>query len=452
MTEINQLTKHEDSSMYAPDAPDSSDFKRRRIVLTTFGSYGDLHPYIAIGLELKARGHRVVLATTPVYREKIEATGLFFHPIRPDLPSPEENTELVRKAMDLKKGAEFIIKDLIANRIRESYEDLREAARSADLLVTHVITYAGPVLAQKTGIPWISTALAPATLFSAYDPFVPPQAPGLAKLLRLSTIFSRAFVSIAKRMSESWVEPIYKLRAELGLPRGLHPVFDGQYSPQLNLALFSKFLGEPQPDWPANTKVTGFPFYDKRDEAIISPELEKFLDEGSPPIVFTLGSSAVYVAEDFYSVSTEAARQLQRRAVLLIGDERNRPKESLPDGIVAFDYAPYSQILPRAVAVVHQGGVGTTGQALRAGRPTLIVPFNHDQPDNAYRVERLGVSRTLRRSDYTPANAARELNRLLTDESYALKAAAVGREVRSERGAGKAADEIEAFIKAGSRK
>ena len=183
--------------MYAPDAPDSSDFKRRRIVLTTFGSYGDLHPYIAIGLELKARGHRVVLATTPVYREKIEATGLFFHPIRPDLPSPEENTELVRKAMDLKKGAEFIIKDLIANRIRESYEDLREAARSADLLVTHVITYAGPVLAQKTGIPWISTALAPATLFLAYDPFVPPQAPGLAKLLRLSTIFSRAFVSIA---------------------------------------------------------------------------------------------------------------------------------------------------------------------------------------------------------------------------------------------------------------
>ena len=452
MTEINQLTKHEDSSMYAPDAPDSSDFKRRRIVLTTFGSYGDLHPYIAIGLELKARGHRVVLATTPVYREKIEATGLFFHPIRPDLPSPEENTELVRKAMDLKKGAEFIIKDLIANRIRESYEDLREAARAADLLVTHVITYAGPVLAQKTGIPWISTALAPATLFSAYDPFVPPQAPGLAKLLRLSTIFSRAFVSIAKRMSESWVEPIYKLRAELGLPRGKHPVFDGQYSPQLNLALFSKFLGEPQPDWPANTKITGFPFYDKRDEASISPELEKFLDEGSPPIVFTLGSSAVYVAEDFYSVSTEAARQLQRRAVLLIGDERNRPKESLPDGIVAFDYAPYSQILPRAVAVVHQGGVGTTGQALRAGRPTLIVPFNHDQPDNAYRVERLGVSRTLRRSDYTPANAARELNRLLTDESYALKAAAVGREVRSERGAGKAADEIEAFIKAGSRK
>lgn len=452
MTEINQLMKPEETDVDAFGASDTSDFKGRKIVLTTFGSYGDLHPYIAIGLELKARGHRVVIATTPVYREKIEATSLSFHPVRPDLPSPEQNTEFVRKAMDVKRGGEFIIRDLMANHIRESYEDLREATRGADLLVTHVITYAGPILAQKTGIPWISTTLAPATLFSVYDPFVPPQAPGLAKLLRLSTVFSSAFVSLIKRMSQSWVEPIYRLRAGLGLARGLHPVFDGQYSPGLNLALFSKFLGEPQPDWPANTKVTGFPLYDKKDETNISPELEEFLDEGSPPIVFTLGSSAVYVAEDFYRVSAEAARQLKRRAVLLIGDERNRPKETLPEEIVAFDYAPYREILPRAAVIVHQGGVGTTGQALRSGRPTLVVPFNHDQPDNAYRVERLKVSRTLRRSKYTQSNAARELKILLTDKSYALKAEEVGREIRSENGASNAADEIEAFIKAGSRK
>ena len=446
MAEINQLAKTEDAGLGDPVAPYGPDSKGKKIVLTTFGSYGDLHPYIAIGLELKARGYYPVIATTPIYREKVEATGLSFHRVRPDLPSPEENTELVRKAMDLKRGGEFIIRDLVANNVRESYEDLREATSDAELLVTHVITYAGPILAQKTGIPWISTVLAPATLFSAYDPFVPPQAPAVAKLLRLSTFFGRAFVSIAKRMTESWAEAIYKLRAELGLPRGEHPIFEGQYSPRLNLALFSKYLGEPQPDWPPNTKITGFPFYDKKDETNISPELEKFIDEGEPPIVFTLGSSAIYVAEDFYRVSIEAARQLKRRAVLLIGDERNRPKEPLPEGIVAFDYAPYSQILPRAAAIVHQGGVGTTGQALRAGRPTLVVPFNHDQPDNAYRVERLGVSRTLRRSKYRAANAARELNRLLMDESYARKAAAVGREVSSENGAGNAADAIEAFI------
>jgi UDP:flavonoid glycosyltransferase YjiC (YdhE family) len=447
MAKINQPAKSVAVSNEVKNSDDQSDSKGHKIVLTTFGSFGDLHPYIAVGLELKERGHQAIIATTPVYREKIEATGLGFHPVRPDFPSPEENTEIVEKVMKLKDGAEFLFKELIAPHVRESYEDLQEATQNADLLITHVITYAAHILAQKTGIPWISTVLAPATFFSVYDPMVPPQMPGLVKVLGRSRFLSRAFISIVKKVSGKWVEPIYKLRADLGLPRELHPIFEGQYSPYLTLALFSKFLGEPQPDWPPHTKVTGFPFYDKKDVASISPDLEKFLDEGPAPIVFTLGSSAVYVAEDFYSVSIEAARRLKRRAVLLIGDERNRLKEPLPEDIVAFDYAPYGQILPRAAAIVHQGGVGTSGQGLRAGVPTLVVPFNHDQPDNAYRLARLGVSRTLSRKKYTVPSVVRELDRLLSDESYALKAAEIGRQVRIENGASRAADEIEAFVR-----
>jgi UDP:flavonoid glycosyltransferase YjiC (YdhE family) len=237
------------------------------------------------------------------------------------------------------------------------------------------------------------------------------------------------------------------LRSELGLSRGGHPIFEGQHSPSLVLALFSKVMGKAQPDWPPHTIVTGFPFYDRKDEANIPPELEKFLDEGAPPIVFTLGSTAVFVAEDFYSESIIAARLLKRRAVLLIGDARNMPKEPLPASIAAFDYAPYGQILPRAAAVVHSGGVGTTGQTLRAGVPALIVPFNHDQPDNAFRIARLGTGRMISRAIYRAANAARELDRLLTDKSYAERAAAVGRQVQAEDGARTAADEIERFIK-----
>nr|MBA2732304.1 glycosyltransferase [Acidobacteriota bacterium] len=196
------------------------------------------------------------------------------------------------------------------------------------------------------------------------------------------------------------------------------------------------------------TVVTGFPFYDRKDESNISPELEKFLDDGEPPIVFTLGSTAIFVADDFYNESIAATRLLNRRAVLLIGDARNMPKEPLPAGIVAFDYAPYGQILPRAAAVVHQGGVGTTGQTMRAGVPALIIPFNHDQPDNAFRIARLGVGRTISRMKYTAANAAREIDIMLTDKSYAEKAAAVGRQMQSEDGARTAVDEIENFIKA----
>jgi MGT family glycosyltransferase len=451
MTEINQpetFTKLSDERSHSNDGANPTG---KRIVLTTFGSFGDIHPYMAVALELQARGHKAIIATSPAYREKIEAAGLGFHAIRPDIAPPEENIETILKAMDVMKGGEFIIKELFSPYVRESYEDLREATRDADLLITHMLTFAGPVLAQVSGIPWISTVLAPVSFFSAYEPLVPPQFPSVNKLLRLSPLLGRAVISVAKLVTDRWVEPVYKLRSELGLPRGGHPVFEGQHSPALVLALFSKVMAKPQPDWPPQTVITGFPFYDRKDETSISPELEKFLDDGTPPIVFTLGSTAIFVAEDFYRESIAAARLLKRRAVLLIGDARNMPKEALPAGIAAFDYAPYGQILPRAAAVVHQGGVGTTGQTLRAGVPALIIPFNHDQPDNALRIARLGVGRTISRTRYTAATAARELDKLLTDKSYAEKAAAIGRVMQSEDGARTAADEIEKFIKTKAR-
>jgi rhamnosyltransferase subunit B len=447
MDEINQLEIPAAAGVETSPTDAEANAKGKRIVLTTFGSFGDIHPYIAIGLELKTRGHKAIIATSPSYREKIEATGLGFHPVRPDIAPPEEDPETILKAMDVMKGGEFILKEMFSPYVRDSYEDLREATRDADLLVTHMLTFAGPVLAEKTGIPWISTILAPTSFFSIHDPFAPPQAPGIQRLLRLSPLLGRAYIYVAKRVTDKWVEPVYKLRSELGLPRGLHPVFEGQHSPALVLALFSKAFGGPQPDWPPQTVITGFPFYDRRDETNISPELEKFLNDGTPPIVFTLGSTAIFVADDFYRESMAAARLLKRRAVLLIGDARNMPKEPLPEGIAAFDYAPYGQILPRAAAVVHQGGVGTTGQTLRAGVPALVVPFNHDQPDNAFRVARLGVGRTISRTKYTAVNAARELDRLLADKNYAERAAKVGRQVQSEDGARTAADEIEKLLR-----
>ena len=448
MTEINQLLMPTGFESQPSATGASAIEESKRIVLTTFGSFGDIHPYIAVGLELKARGHQAIIATSPSYREKIEATGLGFHPVRPDILPPEENLETITKAMDVMKGGEFILKEMFAPPVSESYEDLREAVAHADLLVTHMLAFAGPVLAEKTGIPWISTILAPISFFSVYEPFVPPQFPLISKLLRLSPLLGRPYIHIAKQVTDKWIKPVYKLRSQLGLPQGEHPVFEGQHSPSLVLALFSKVLGEPQPDWPPQTVITGFPFYDRKDETSISPELEKFLEDGAPPIVFTLGSSAIFVADNFYLESIKAARLINRRAVLLIGDARNMPREPLPEGIIAFDYAPYGQILPRAAAVVHQGGVGTTGQTLRAGVPALIVPFNHDQPDNAYRVARLGVGRIISRTRYTGETAAKEINRLLTDKSYAERAAAVGRQVQTEDGAHAAADEIEKFLKA----
>jgi UDP:flavonoid glycosyltransferase YjiC (YdhE family) len=177
------------------------------------------------------------------------------------------------------------------------------------------------------------------------------------------------------------------------------------------------------------------------------PELVRFLDDGPPPLVFTLGSSAVMDAGRFYEHSAAAAKLLGRRAVLLVGtDTGNRPA-ALPAGVAAFDYAPFSELFPRAAAIVHQGGVGTTGQAMRAGRPMLVMPYAHDQFDNAGRVARLGIARTISRHRYSPIRAATELRPLLADPRYAQRAAEVGEQVRQEDGVRAACDVLEEFLR-----
>jgi rhamnosyltransferase subunit B len=210
----------------------------------------------------------------------------------------------------------------------------------------------------------------------------------------------------------------------------------------------SKVLAAPQPDWPPNTHVTGFCFYDKLEataSTALQPELKAFLESGPPPILFTLGSAAVWDADRFYHESVEAAVRLGERALLLIGHEGNRP-EKLPEGIAAFEYAPYGEIMPRVKLNVHQGGVGTTAQALRAGKPALFVPFSHDQPDNAWRVTQLGMARMLTRGQYKAARVAKELNALLSDPSVAARAEEVGRIVRQEDGPRAASELIEEML------
>jgi MGT family glycosyltransferase len=419
-----------------------------------FGSFGDIHPYMAIALELKARGHSPVIATSEVYREKMNVAGIEFVPIRPDMPSHEEPEKLTKLAGDLvdpKRGTEKVIQ-LFTGSLHEVYEDLNAAVEDADLLVTHLLPLAGPIVAQKRGLPWVSTVLAPISFFSAYDPPVPPQMPALYHVVKISPILGRLFQRIAAHKLEKVTEAVYQLRAALGLPRGKQPLLDGQHSPQLVLALFSSVFGQPQPDWPPNTRITGFAFYDRRDyfdEMEIEPALLRFLDKGSPPIIFTLGSSAFWVAEDFYRDSVRVAQSLGRRALLLIGHQRNLPEARLPEGIAAFEYAPFAQVLPRAVAVVHSGGVGTTGQALRAGRPQLVVPHAHDQFDNASRVVRLECGRSLTRPRYNEKSATRELSELLDNADYATRAAEVGRQMQMEDGARAAADAIEEMLTTG---
>lgn len=422
-----------------------------RIVISTFGSFGDIHPYVAIALELKARGHSPLIATSEVYREKMDALSIDFYPVRPPMPSyddPDEIGKIIEGVMDARAGGEKVMQMLLPY-LRDIYDDLDAATDGVDLLLTHPLPLLGPIVAQKKRLRWVSSVLAPASFLSVYDPIVPPQWPWLYELMRLSPWVGRGVMALATKKLDKILQPVYNIRAELGLPRGEQPILAGQHSPTCVLALFSKLLATPQPDWPEHTIVTGFPFYDRRDffgESAIAKEVVEFLDTGEPPIVFTLGSSAFWVARNFYRDSIEASKALGKRALLLIGHSRNLPAESLPPGVAAFEYAPYSEVLPRACAIVHQGGVGTTGQGLRSGKPVLILPHAHDQFDNAARTVRLGCGRTLPRPRYTVATATDELQALLNDQRYAERAAEVGEIVRHENGASVSVNAIERVL------
>lgn len=415
-----------------------------RIILNTFGSFGDIHPYMALAMELQRRGHTPVVATMQIYREKIEGAGLEFAPMRPDIPQPkEQDTELIEKIMEPRTGPRFLMEELVFPAVRDSYEDLLKAVAGADLLVTHPAAPAGPLVGRKTGMPWISTVLAPFSFISAYDPPVPPYWQWTRRLSLLGPGVMRFLLGLSKGMYKA--RAVTEFRDELGLEDKGNPMFEGQHSPALVLALFSKVFAQPQPDWPPQTEVTGFCFYDGNREAQVPDELIRFLDSGAPPIVFTLGSSAVWVARDFFRESIEAARGVGRRAVLLIGDERNLPP-SIPEGVIAVDYVPYQALLPRACVVVHHGGVGTTSHALLAGVPSLIVPFAFDQSDNAEHARRLGTSRTLYRNDYFAPRVTNELNELLRQPFYTRRALEISSQLKQENGPARAADLIEQML------
>ena len=250
------------------------------------------------------------------------------------------------------------------------------------------------------------------------------QAPWLTRVAAFSKPLYASLVSLSQWIIRGWTEPVREMRRELGLDPGPRGLFAARHRPCAPGDVLADHR-RAQPDWPANTRITGFAFYDRYEP--MPPALSEFLAAGEPPIVFTLGSAAVFHPGEFYRASVEATRRIGRRAVLLVGPEPTDLPATDERTAVA-SYAPFSELFPRAAALVHQGGIGTTAQALRAGRPMAIVPHSHDQPDNAARATRLGVAKTIGRRDYSAATAADALRTLLDDPSYAARAA------RSRRG------------------
>lgn len=416
-----------------------------RILLATFGSLGDLYPYIAVGRALRARAAEVTLAAPEDYRLLVEAEGLRFAALPPGIAELGDPEVVARRLMRPLRGSETMFREVVIPRIRDSHAALWGAALDADLLVSHPLTYAVQLVADQQGKPWLSTVLAPVGILSRYDPPVLPGIDLLRIAARLGPRVHDLCFDFLRRTLARWERPLHGFRRELGLPemRALW-LMEGQFSPLGTLALFDPVLASPQPDWPGQVTVCGPALYDGAPpDALLMGELQRFLDRGDRPIVFALGSAAVHIARDFWSQAVAASRALGRRALLLTGKPLQFP---LPDGIQAFDYLPYSLVFPHAAAVVHQTGIGTLSQALRAGRPQLNVPVAFDQPDNAHRAARLGVARVLPFRKASAANLARELDLLLGDPRKASRASEVAAQLRGLDGAAVAAERILAIL------
>ena len=416
-----------------------------RFVLAAAGSLGDLHPYIAVGRELTRRGHEAILASTPEYRAPVEDAGVPFAPIGPTFASLGDYRALMHRAFHPRRGVEFMVREIVMPSARRVYDDLAPLCAGADLLVSHPLMVSLPLVAAIQRKPWVSTVLAPLSLMSAHDPPVLAMAPWFHRLRVFGPGPHRWLYALASRRIRKWEAPLDELRRSLGLPPSPHPaMLEGQFSPYGNLALFDGVLGAPQPDWPAHTTVCGAALHDgaRLDDATRA-DLDAFLAAGEPPIVFALGSSAVWIAGDFWDRAIAVARTLNRRAIFLTGPTT---LHGLPDTMRQFAYVPYSAVFPRAAAIVHQAGIGTLAQAMRSGRPQLIVPVSFDQPDNAHRAAALGLGRVLPFGKATSARLNRELAALLDEPRHAAAAASVAAELATSDGAARAADALVACL------
>lgn len=413
-----------------------------RIVLTTFGSYGDVLPSIVLALVMQARGHEALVAAPAHYRTAVEGAGIGFAAVGPDVDFGDDVT--FRRVMEPRRGTEFVVREIVLPVLRDTYRELEAACDGADLLVSHTLTYAAPILAESRGMPWVSGVLSPMVFCSAHDPPALAPIPSLARLRHLGPATTALVLRLLKKASSSWSRPIRALRDELGLPGDADPLWEGQHSPHGVVALFSSTIAEPQPDWPANTTLCGFPFHD--DDFGGDPEASRvgeFLDSGPPPIVFSLGSSSAQAAGDFFRLALDGTRRVGHRAVLVLGDS---PSPALDDDALAVRSTALPKLFRTAAAIVHAGGIGSTGQALRSGRPQLVVPFAHDQFDNAARVARLGYGVAVPKRRLTTRRMTQALEHLLSDASTRARAEEAGRHVEGEHGADRACDVIERAV------
>jgi len=395
------------------------------ILLMPHGTAGSVYPFVWLGKLLRRRGHRVTLVAADAYAPAASSAGLEFRGVGnagleallddPLLWSPQEGARVSYRH---------------AGRATAACVDAVEAivARDGmpDLMLAPMINFAGRLLREKHGIPLVTVHLYPLMFVSAYD--VPLFGPDALRLRALPLWLRKFLLQAPNPLDKEALPDVQTCCAAHGVytPRSLWRQW--WHSPDGVLALFPEWFAAPQPDWPHQLLQWDFPLEDMAAAHSLEPGLQRFLDAGAKPVVFTAGTGQMHAAA-FFEEAAQLASQCGCRAVFLTRKLEQLPR-NLPDTIHAAAYAPFSQLLPQVRALVHHGGIGTVSQCLAAGVPQLIVAMSLDQPDNAERVERLGAGVAISAERFTAGQALPLLQRCLHDEGLQRAASACADRMR----------------------
>ncbi len=415
-------------------------------LLLPVGSHGDVLPLVGIGAALAARGHAVTLVTAEPFRPLADRHGFGFVPTGtaadydavihdPDLWHPT-------KSLHVLFGGERPERML-----RAAYAAIAgrfDPARPREVVVVSgSLGLAGRIARDKLGVPLATVHLQPMALPSVADP------PELAtlRIRRWWPHWYRRLLYWAgeRLMLDPLLSPaVNGLRRELGLPAVKRIFGPWRHSPDRLLLAFPDWYASA-PDWPAHARHVGFIRYDQADVVPTPPAVEAFLASGPPPVVVSFGS-AMRQAGPYLAAAVRALERTGRRGLILAKAGAQIPP-ALPALILQADYAPFGAVFPRAAAVIHHGGIGTSAQALAAGVPQLVMPMAFDQADNAARLARLGVATSLTPARFTPDAVAAALQEL-TGTAGACQQVRT-RTVAESDGAAAAAGWVEALARTG---
>jgi UDP:flavonoid glycosyltransferase YjiC (YdhE family) len=383
------------------------------ILLIPLGSHGDVHPLVGIGIRLRQRGHRVRVIVNEHFESLLRGAELEMVTMGTDAEyrAMAGRPELWHRM----RGPKAVMQSL-GHLLRPTYELIERCNEPGQTVVVgSSLAFGARVAQEKLGIPGATIHLQPLD-FRSY--VAPPLDPGTL-LYPGTPHWLKAFQFWAMdAVVDRWMGPsLNAFRAELGLAPVKCVIRDWWNSPQRVIGMFPQWYAPQQPDWPPQTRLTGFPLYDERGVTALTPELIGFLNTGDAPIAFTFGS-AMWHAKKILETSAQACAKLGKRGILLTRHREQVP-DNLPAGVIHADFAPFSELLPRCAALVHHGGIGTAAQGLAAGVPHLVMPHAHDQPDNAARLMRLGVARKLEPRQFRLDRVAQELQVLLESSEVA---------------------------------